>query len=190
MTMSLMGAGVFAAYVHYSPQASHVAVISKSPEPEPKIEAKHTEDAAPSSETKLNSTLLIPAVINNEVKLDQKITSIPVNEDARVYLVNLTLHSLKIEKARALGVDVKNRVALMDFNPALQKGYGSIEEGNLIKSLQMALGQFKEIDKFQIIIEGKPIDSLGNIDMSQPIDVLRVGQSATTSEESSPSNPN
>ncbi len=67
-----------------------------------------------------------------------------------------------------------------------------MEEGYLIKAIQMALGQFKDIDKFQIIVDGKAVDSLGNIDLSKPVDVIRPGQKSdsNSSEDSTEPKPN
>jgi hypothetical protein len=192
MIVALCGAGVFAGYVRYAPFAAHVPASLRQPPPDVSIDEKptHEEDhAAPSSKT---DDLLVPSVVNDEVKLVNPVGAIPSDVKPEVFVVNATLAALSIDKAKALGVDIKGRIAYVDFNPAIQKGYGTIEEGNLIKSLQMVLGQFKDIDKFQIIVEGQPIDTIGgNISLSNPLEVIRPGQeqAPTTSEASTAPNP-
>jgi hypothetical protein len=104
-----------------------------------------------------------------------------------VYVTNHVLRNLKVAGARAIGVEVKERVALIDFNPALTEGFGSMEEANLIKALQMSLGQFKEIDSFQVVIEGQVLDSLGHFEIDSPVPVIRPGK--PVSDEASSTTP-
>ena len=183
MLVSMLGAGVFAGYVRFSPHASHVVADQKHSEPDVTVTEKpdEPETKKPAAST---TTLLIPAIVKNDIQLGKELGTPPDGVRPEVFLVNATLQSLQIDGARAVGIDVHNHVAMLDLNPATQKGYGTIEEGYLIKALQMALGQFKDINKFQVVIEGKPIDSFGNIDLSAPLDVIRSGGGKATEEKS------
>jgi len=174
MLLTLLGAGGVAAYVKMSPQAAHVSQGPAQAGPDLTIQSQppHEADIAPTK----SDGLLVPAIVQNDIKLDKPVGEAPQGVRPEVFLVNQTLASLQVQGAQALGIEVKDRIAMVSFNPGIEKGYGSMEEGYLIKALQMALGQFKDIDKFQIVVEGKTVDSLGNIDLTTPVEVIRHGQ--------------
>ena len=191
MIMALMGAGVFAAYVKFAPGASHVAATLNESRPDVTIDTKPLTRSNPDLGTTKTDTYLVPAVVDNEVKLTQPAGEIPDGVKPEVFVVNQTLTSLMIDKARVLDISTVKGLALIHCTPDIQKGYGTMEEGNLIKALQMALGQFKDIKNFQIVVEGQKIESLGNIDLLTPVEVIRPGEQPApkTSEESTPPNP-
>ncbi|AIE87036.1 GerMN domain-containing protein [Fimbriimonas ginsengisoli] len=179
MLVAALGVIGFAAYVKMAPGASHVPEPLRRPAIEspvgnlPSSPRRHSAGPDVKVDSHTDPDLKVPAVQGNDVKLAHSAGKVPDGVKPMVFLANATLESLKIEKAKALGVEIKDRNALVDFNPELEKGYGSTEEGQLIKALQMALGQFPDIDTFQIVIDGKTIDSLGQIDLSEPISVIR-----------------
>ncbi len=192
MCVSLMGAGVFAAYVKFAPGAAHVAAVDRIQEPDVKIDSRRIERSAPSKSTTQTDSLFVPAVVNNEVKLNSSLGEVPEGTKRETYLVNQTLASLMIDKAKVLDITTNGGLAMIHCTPEIQKGYGTMEEGNLIKALSMALGQFKTIKNFQIEVEGHTVESLGNIDLTTPVNVIRPGekQDSNSSEESTPPKPN
>jgi len=189
LLITMLGAGVLAGYVHFSPQAAHVTVDQRSSEPDVTIRSTPSR-AVPIEKSSQHLSLFVPTVVSNDVSLSKPAADAQEGVRPEVDLVNQTLQSLQIEGARAVGLDLQGHVAKVDFNSAIQKGYGTIEEGYLIKALQMALGQFPEISKFQIVVEGKAIDSLGNIDLSAPIDVIRPGAVKSTIDSDDTTHPN
>ena len=191
MCVSFLGAGGFAAYVRFAPGAAHVSVKDRIQEPDAKIDAKPLVRNNPEAPQSQSDALLIPAVINNEVKLSSAAGQIPEGTKPEVFLANQTLSSLMIDKAKVLDIQTTKGVALINCTPEIQKGYGTMEEGNLIKALSMALGQFKPIKSFQIVIEGHTVESLGNIDLTTPVKVIRPGATpdSNSSEESTPPKP-
>lgn len=78
---------------------------------------------------------------------------------------------------KLLGLTVKDRLATVDLSHEFRDNFsgGSEEEGLLIGAVLRTLGQFKEIKQVQFLVEGKPIDTLGHIDLSGPQDVSWVG---------------
>ncbi|MDU2064193.1 MAG: GerMN domain-containing protein [Sporomusaceae bacterium] len=66
---------------------------------------------------------------------------------------------------------IKDGVAYVDFNKALLKGNGgSATEMLLVTSLVNTLTEFSTVDKVQILVEGKKIDTLyGHMDLSVPL---------------------
>lgn len=171
-----LGVGVFAAYVRMTPNANHVPNdLREHSTPKKEVSAPPVHHRGPSVEVDSSSSqdLKIPVLKGGDVTLGPDAGTPPKGMNPMVFLATATLKQLKIEGARALSVDIHGRNALIDFNDALDKGYGSTEEGQLIKSLQWALGQFPTIDTFQIVIDGKIKDTLGQIDLSDPIPVTR-----------------
>jgi len=174
LMLTVLGAGVLAAYVGLNPKAAHVINETQTG---PEITIKSHEDTTGKQGPITDGlNFLVPEVVENDIKLNKLAPPVPQGVAPEVHLINLTLASLQVDGARALGIDTKNRLAMVSFNPGIEKGYGTIEEGHLIKALRMALGQFDDIDSFQLLVDGKVVDSLGNIDLTTPVKVLRPGQ--------------
>lgn len=76
-----------------------------------------------------------------------------------------------------LGVQVKDGLANVDFSREFRDNFtgGSEGEALIIAVILRTMAQFDEVKKVQILVEGKPIDSLGHADLSQPLDVRMVG---------------
>jgi spore germination protein GerM len=84
------------------------------------------------------------------------------------YLNQLHARGLGDKSARVIGIDVRNGTAFLAFNPAFEQTYGTSDEGIVLNGILRTLSQFPEIEKVQFEIDGKPMDTLGNIDLSQP----------------------
>jgi len=187
MAMALLGVVVFAGYVKLTPSASHVADDLRA-KPDPIVHDVHPKRPSVEVESSDTPQLKVPVLHGEDVSLDKLAGKTPSGVKPMVFVATETLKQLKIQGAKAIGVDIKDRNALVDFNPALDKGYGSMEEGQLIKSLQWALGQFPEIDTFQIVIDGEVKKSLGQLDLTDPIPVTRPdGRSAVPETSPTPS---
>lgn len=190
MVLAALGVGVFAAYVRFGPNVQRVPDEIRRPSVASETSSHRSRPHGPSVEIETSPALdlKIPVVEGDTVHLGKSAGPVPSGTKPMVFLATATLKQLKIEGARALGVDVKGRNALIDFNEALDKGYGSTEEGYLISSLQWALGQFPEIDTFQIVIDGQVKDTLGQLDLSEPISVTRPdGKPAVPDSSTTPS---
>lgn len=187
MLLAALGVGVFAAYVQLTPSARTVPPELRKDGPEV------TTTAAPRPRRDRRTTravqrveLLVPALDGENVKLVPELTS-AVGDEAIVFVANGALKAMNIDDARALGVNVKDGLATIDFNAGIEKGYGSMEEATLIKALQMGLGQFKNVSRFQFRVEGRTVESLGHYEMAEPLPVIRPGK--TEPDEPAPSTP-
>jgi hypothetical protein len=176
MLIALFGVGAFAWYVKTTPGASRVADDMRRtdhtsrPGPHVNVDVKPKEDAH------VQTAYLVPTVSGMDVKLDKKAPAVPEGQDARVFLVTQTFSSLGVADGRAVGIELNGKNAVVDVNQSvLDHGYGSMEEGQLVKALQMALGQFPEVDTFQLRTDGQIIDSLGHLELTDPIPVSRPG---------------
>ncbi len=77
---------------------------------------------------------------------------------------------------KLLGVDVTDGLAKVDFSREFKANFagGSEAEGLIIQVIVRTMAQFDEVKKVQILVDGKPIDSLGHADLSEPLDVRWV----------------
>ncbi|MEI6514062.1 MAG: GerMN domain-containing protein [bacterium] len=62
---------------------------------------------------------------------------------------------------KLLGASLENGVAKIDFNEAIQSGMSSDDEAAILRSLRKTAGQFSNVERIRILVNGKPIDSLG-----------------------------
>ena len=169
---SVAGGIVMGAYVIDTPAAQHVTdVVKKETTPKESVSSRR--------EQTINR--LIPHAGKDGIATfePQQIT-IPAGEDPRVYLVNDYLKQLHDKglgnkNAKLLGIDVRNRIAYADFNRAFDESYGTMDEANVLRGIEATLGQFPEIDKIAFQVDGKAMDTTGNIDLTDPQNVIRPG---------------
>jgi hypothetical protein len=92
-----------------------------------------------------------------------------------VFAVNefLTQAAFLPKGARLVSARVHDGLAELDFSPEVAKTYGTDDERTLVNGILTAVGQFPEIKSATFLSGGKPIDSLGNIDLSEPQPVQR-----------------
>lgn len=132
-------------------------------------------------------TTQVPGRLVPRVQKDGRVTfqlenvKVPAGQDERVFLINDLLkqlhdHGLGDSNARALGVDVHDRIAYIDFNSAFEKTYGTMDEGTVLNGILSTMGQFSNIDKVKFEINGKSMETLGNVDLTEAQDVIRPGQ--------------
>ena len=73
-------------------------------------------------------------------------------------------------KTKVRGIVIKNRIAYVDFNDKILKMSGSATETLAVASIVNTLTEFEEIEKVQILVEGKQVETLaGHLDVSQPL---------------------
>lgn len=73
--------------------------------------------------------------------------------------------------AKLMSIKMDGTTAILDFNAAFRAGYGTDEESAVINGVLVTLGQFPQIKKALFRVEGKPLDTLGVMDLSEPLDV-------------------
>lgn len=117
------------------------------------------------------------------LKFDSLERDVPVGEDPKVFAVNEFLKDSKIvdEGARLLAVHMQGDEAHLSFNEAFNTSYGTDDEHTLLDGLRTTLGQFPEVKKVLLEADGKPIESLGNVEITDGLPVLH----ASTNEPAS-----
>lgn len=76
------------------------------------------------------------------------------------------------KQAKLRSVKVENGVAKVDFSQEIVKNFvgGSTGETMLVGSVVDTLTEFPEVKKVQILVAGKPVETLaGHMDLSQPL---------------------
>lgn len=77
---------------------------------------------------------------------------------------------------KLLGVEVTNGLAKVDFSHEFRDNFtgGSEGEALIIQVILRTMAQFDEVKKIQILVDGKPLDTLGHAELSEPLDVRWV----------------
>lgn len=118
----------------------------------------------------------VPYFEGETLKFRSRISTVPKGAAAEAHAIQEFLTETKIAdaNARVLGVDVKEGLASISFNSAFGPGFGAEDEHVLVEGFRRELGQFPAVDKFEIYIDGTKVETLGNIDLSAPVDVIRT----------------
>lgn len=188
-----LGVGSLAYYVKTTPEAARVPKeirIEKPRKTEPKVEAekpRHREK--PATKTVHAETVRLPAFGDDieDMDLEKRETRVPGGQDAMRFLAQKIVDGAHFDGARILNVDVRDHVAVLQYNGAVSKGMGSMEEGAFLRALQVGFGQFTDVDKISIESDGEPLQS-GHTDLSKPLPVIRPGGSPEP-EDSKPAEP-
>jgi spore germination protein GerM len=121
------------------------------------------------------------AVEGNEAKLKPVESTVAPGEDpAEVALRRLIeqggsadLANPIPEGTRLLSLKIKNGTAAVDLSREFRDNFagGSEEEGLMIGAVVRTLGQFPDVKRVLFLVEGKPLGTLGHLDLSGPQDV-------------------
>ncbi len=80
------------------------------------------------------------------------------------------------------GITIRDGLATADFSSQFKANFpgGDTREAQVISAIRQTLGQFPEIQNVQILVDGKPIDTLGGmLDLSVPLPVIRPQDTKT-----------
>jgi germination protein M len=169
------GLGVYLA-VSRKPVSTKPTIVRRPPVPGPAVVQK-------SKEVKVYRV----AVENNQPKLRPTKCKVKAGENPmEVALRQLIeqggtadLASPIPEGTRLLSLEVKGDLAIVNLSREFRDNFtgGSEEEALTIGAILKTLGQFPQIKRVLFKVEGKPLDTLGHLDLSGPQDVTWVGSS-------------
>lgn len=172
----LVGGVLVGSYVLTTPDALRLPEALRKP--------RTDTDAKPVEANTQGPKLLVPRNTGAaDLRFDKVDEPIPPGADARVHLINRFLQVTKIAnpEARAIGIDVRSGLAVLSLNKAFGESQGSFDERVLVNGILATLGQFPEIDRVQFEVDGQQLETLGNIDLSEPQAVIRATEPATDS---------
>ena len=159
--------------------------IVQSPGRNVREEVKSSVETKPdnSSEVKVYS----PRYEGDKLKLDPGIQHTIKDEDPKVFAINAFLKTLKVvpKDAVAKTCIVANGTATIDFSPAFETSYGTEDEQTILKGIMTTMSQFKGVKFVKMTVGGKTLESIGNVDLTEPQPVLP--ESETTSSPASSS---
>ncbi len=113
---------------------------------------------------------------DNELKFRSEPVEVPKDVDPHVFVINRYLRTVTFvpKDAELKTCTIENGTATLDFNSAFFTSYGTADESTVINGILVAMGQFKEVSYVRIIVDGKPIDTLGNLELTDPLPVTRT----------------
>lgn len=111
---------------------------------------------------------------DGDLKMSHKTEPVAQNQDPHVEAVNRYLAQLKMvpKEARAVKCQISGGIATVDFSPPFETTYGTEDEQTVLKGVLTAMGQFPEVKQVRFTVAGRTLDSLGNVDLTTPQDVL------------------
>lgn len=126
-----------------------------------------------------------PSYKDGDLKLTPKETESKPKEDPRVFAVNEFLGQLKMvpKGARAVSCKVSDGLASLDFSNEFETTYGTEDEQTVVKGILTTMSQFKDVKKVKLTVSGRTLDSLGNIDLTAPQDVLPESASGSEAQQ-------
>lgn len=139
--------------------------ISVTPLPTTKVEQTQ------SGEVKVYT----PRYERGNLKLDPGIAKPAATEDSRVFAVNQYLSGISVvpKAARAVKCEISGGVATLDFTPEFETSYGTEDEQTILKGLLTVMAQFKGVEKVKFTVQGRTLESIGNVDLTEPQPVLQ-----------------
>jgi len=79
---------------------------------------------------------------------------------------------------KVLGLELKDGLASVNLSKEFRDNFqgGSDAEAMTIGALLKTLAQFPKIKHVRLLVDGKPLETLGHLDLSEPLDVKWTGQ--------------
>ncbi|MCG9894946.1 MAG: GerMN domain-containing protein [Fimbriimonadaceae bacterium] len=118
---------------------------------------------------------LAPKFENGDLTFDRQTEPVSPTVDPVVQVVNDFLRRVPAVPKEAVlkSAKISSGLVELDFNQAFQTGYGTEDEQVIVNGILTALAQFQNIDRAQFLVEGKALDALSNIDLTEPQPVIR-----------------
>jgi hypothetical protein len=118
---------------------------------------------------------LTPKYDKGSLTFEESQAVAPAGTDPMAQVVNDYLDKVPAvpKDAQLLDVKMEGATAVLNFNDAFRAGYGTEDEQIVIQGILSSLAQFSEVQNVLFKINGQPLESIGNIDLSEPQPVTR-----------------
>lgn len=132
-----------------------------------------TTEAAGQDRPKGRVEVLKPEYVDGDLRYTKSSAQTPRGQDERVFAVNEFLRATGLMPggARAVSCVVEGGVATIEFSPEFDQTYGTEDERTIVDGVLRALAQFEGVRSVQFQVGGKPMETLGNIDLSRPLKI-------------------
>lgn len=160
-------------------------------EPSPGTGATTPTPNSPPSEVKV----LKPREEAGDISFTERTVPVPAGTDPYLLALNGFLDEVREivpKDARAVRAQRDGDTLTVDFNAAFRTTYGTDDEHVILDGLTATARQFPGLTQIVVLCEGQPLDSLGNIDLTEPLPLDRAvrpapGDSAPTDAPPPPS---
>lgn len=114
---------------------------------------------------------------SGDLKYEKTEITIPQGADRYITVINAYLKECKIAPAgaQAVSTELNGKTLTVKFNKEFDQTYGSDDERTLVQGILASIGQFPEVNFVQFTIEGTPMESMGHLDLSEPLPVESAG---------------
>lgn len=119
-----------------------------------------------------------PSYDRGDLKLKPTLVKVDEKQDPRVFVVNEFLAHLKMvpSGAKLKTCRIESGIATLDFAAPFETSYGTEDEQTVLKGILTTMGQFEDVKQVRFTVEGRTLESLGNVDLTAPQDVIRQNQ--------------
>lgn len=120
--------------------------------------------------------LLLPFYEDGQLMFERTEKELPEGTDVRVYTINYYLRNVNAvpEDVEVVTCTIKDSIATLDFNAAFARDYGTEDEMILINGMLSTMGQFEDVSFVKITVEGQEIETIGNLDLTELLRVIRL----------------
>ncbi len=185
LLIGALGAGILAFYV----RSGHDTVPATDRKASPATSLPLAKSTAAATDQSKGSIVLVPSMVGEDLTFKQELRQPPAGVDPMVFTVNEYLRQVPAvpKDGRAVGVEVKDRTAILAFNRAFgDQTYGSEDEKTVLDGIRATMGGFAEVDKVLLQVDGKTIDSLGHIELADALPVIRLATPSASKSNAEP----
>ncbi|MBL8048164.1 MAG: GerMN domain-containing protein [Chthonomonas sp.] len=110
---------------------------------------------------------------SEDYKVERDKRKLEAGQSPYLVAVNASLAHVTAVPAGAVATSAKldGSVLKLDFATPFRKTYGTAEEGEILNTITEALKQFGEVKSVLITEGGQPIESLGSVELTEPLEV-------------------
>lgn len=125
--------------------------------------------------------VLTPYYANDDLKFTEKLVDVPPDADPMVFAVNTYLRTVTYvpKDAQVNTVTVYEGIATLDFNAPFETTYGTFDEKTVVDGILATMGQFEDVSFVKFTVEGRQLETLGNLELVDPLGVIRLQQLAS-----------
>lgn len=152
-----------------------LAYLSLMPTPKHPTKPENGSQTSKRQDDDSRVNVFKPSYRDDKMVLEPEPVRVPAGRTKLFAAVSELIRDEKLfpKGVKLLGAEVKGKTAELNFSEELRAGYSTDEEEALLKSLSATVGQFPEVENLRILVAGSAVETLGNVDLSDPLPVTR-----------------
>lgn len=162
LAIIVIGLAVLAAIAAYV----QLAPAKKVPEA-----IRRTELGGQATQQAKEVRVLTPRYEDGNLRFDSRPVRPEPGQDPVMAAINGFLSEARVAppEAKCLSARREGDLVTLDFSAPFGQTYGAEDEQTLLGGIAKTLAQFPGVERFRITVEGRPIETLGNIDLTDPL---------------------